>query len=422
MELHTPVLAEAENAETIQFFDSGGRPVPDQFFTRKFASGAPFHRIEQYRGSAKLAQVNHYCIRGSGPFRRKQARGNGYVRADGSDPDRNIQLQHQQDSFYQRMNANDVVDRAVLRHAFRTYRSTEAISEVVAGSIGEQTAQTSPPVSLYWYDKTPNFGDLLGPLLVGAVTGRDVVASKSDDDKQIASIGSVVSMVRPGGAIIWGSGLIRPPDKSLTRQIRKRLPLDVRAVRGKLTAEVLRDQFGVRVPNIFGDPALLFPRFFPFADQRQDGTIVVCPHYSHLGFFPGNAAIEGIKLKVLDVTTDALSVVKKIAGASYCISSSLHGVVIAQAYGVPWVWLRLEDIVLTGDRFKFEDFFSILDRDQVAEVSVASSAVTKDALLDWCKLAWLPDCAPVCDALLENFPYDAVPHRAIPGNEAWLEG
>jgi Tfp pilus assembly protein PilV len=99
-------------------------------------------------------------------------------------------------------------------------------------------------------------------------------------------------------------------------------------------------------------------------------------------------------------------VVDAIANADRCVSTSLHGVIIAQAYEVPWVWLRLEDNQLHGDTFKFEDFFTVVDRSQVAELSVAASAVAEIDYLQVSRAARLPTLTGNLQALHDAFPTD----------------
>jgi hypothetical protein len=58
---------------------------------------------------------------------------------------------------------------------------------------------------------------------------------------------------------------------------------------------------------------------------------------------------------------DVEVVVRHIRDASLVISSSLHGIIVAQAYGRPWVWWRDNRGLLHGGDFKFEDFFSSIE-------------------------------------------------------------
>lgn len=151
-----------------------------------------------------------------------------------------------------------------------------------------------------------------------------------------------------------GSGLIKAltPDEIETRA--KLTGVKIHAVRGRLTKAELINTLGWDVPDVFGDPGLLLPDFVK-PDDSLHGDVVCVPHYVHR-----SAVLSGNpKIRVSDVRLQVSHVAKEIAGASVVISSSLHGLIVAQAYGVPWVWLDVEDQQLTGGDFKFNDFFHV---------------------------------------------------------------
>jgi hypothetical protein len=54
--------------------------------------------------------------------------------------------------------------------------------------------------------------------------------------------------------------------------------------------------------------------------------------------------------------------VDRITSCSVVISSSLHGIVVAEAYGVPAVWVQPSNRIV-GGRFKFDDYFEGTGRD-----------------------------------------------------------
>jgi hypothetical protein len=182
----------------------------------------------------------------------------------------------------------------------------------------------------------------------------------------------------------------------------KLAPESILAVRGKLTRSELKSRLGWKVPPVFGDPAILLPRFFaPHAADSSSGKVAVVPHWNHKHLFQRPSDDQ---IKIVDVEQGMEAVVSDIANASHCISTSLHGVIVAQAYGVPWVWLRIGDNPLVGDRFKFEDFFSMFDRDAVSEHDVQEADVQQ---LDFNQLALkatLPRARSNFDDLLDAFP------------------
>lgn len=142
------------------------------------------------------------------------------------------------------------------------------------------TPKEAPPaIATTWWVKRANFGDLIGPVLVRALTGRPVVHSKYAATREPAlfTAGSVLTFPGVPGSRVWGSGLIRP----LTKQERLRMsdwrPPTLSAVRGRLTGEQLRTHLGWEVPEVFGDPALLAPAISRLPPGCLLGARSSCP-------------------------------------------------------------------------------------------------------------------------------------------------
>lgn len=53
-----------------------------------------------------------------------------------------------------------------------------------------------------------------------------------------------------------------------------------------------------------------------------------------------------------------LQIIDEISTCDIIVSSSLHGLVLAVAYGKPCIWVQFSDRI-TGGSFKFRDFFSV---------------------------------------------------------------
>ena len=174
-------------------------------------------------------------------------------------------------------------------------------------------------------------------------------------------------------------------------------PRRVLAVRGPLSREIcLRN--GVDCPAIYGDPALLMPEVYrPAARIRH--ALGIIPHYvdQDTAFL---ARCREAGLKVIDVAAEIESFVDQVAGLAGILSSSLHGLICADAYGVPSRWIRISDRVL-GDGFKFRDYY--------ASQGVTAEAIDVDAATDLRRLGALPrltacavDRAALRRALLED--------------------
>jgi pyruvyltransferase len=208
------------------------------------------------------------------------------------------------------------------------------------------------PVVAIWWTGRPNFGDLLTASLIDRMTGcepfhaRDVRGWHSG--AVVSAIGSILQAVRGSEIVVWGSGFLR--ESSAFAQI----PAEIRAVRGPLTrAQVLKQ--GVACPEVYGDPALLYPRFFR-PHVRKRFRLGLVPHYWDKPD-PNVARLRANEDTLLiDVQRDPDSVIRDMLACEAIASSSLHGVILALAYGIPAAWVEFSDKV-EGKGFKFRDFF-----------------------------------------------------------------
>lgn len=61
--------------------------------------------------------------------------------------------------------------------------------------------------------------------------------------------------------------------------------------------------------------------------------------------------------KIIDLTTnDVEGIITEICSCKKILSTSLHGIIVAQAYNIPALWIKKNDIGTDG--FKFYDYFS----------------------------------------------------------------
>lgn len=267
----------------------------------------------------------------------------------------------------------------------------------------EEAADYSPEqaVHMHWFAPKLNFGDWIGPQLVNNYTGRQPVQSDRNvaGSRLLFAVGSILTLVNRNNVDIWGSGLMRPltPTES---EIKSRLQgIKVHAVRGKLTQRELLRSTPWHVPDVFGDPGLLVPDMVD-APSFAHNNVAVVPHYVHLPHVDRSRSSG----RIVDVRSDVKSVSEQIAGASAVVSSSLHGLIVAQAFEVPWVWLDVSDHKLGGGDFKFDDFFSCLDSAAVRKISVTKEELKNLDPAELGRQAWLPELRIDVDALRDSMP------------------
>ncbi|MCX6046615.1 MAG: polysaccharide pyruvyl transferase family protein [Chloroflexi bacterium] len=222
--------------------------------------------------------------------------------------------------------------------------------------------------SYYWREDqlVGNLGDALAPLLLKAM-GYDLVSQVEarstilNPGRCLFVIGSLLTefvLARSRGPVdIWGCGWrgARLPPAMVAS-------MRVYAVRGPHTVAGL----GLPANTPLGDPALLLPRLAPRPIPVHGRTIVI-PHFHRAKLMPIarrcrltgcdelvstlvlqaqgmrhpgwlkqllslSKAWAGLGLRV----STPWATIERIAGADFVLTGSLHGAILAQAYGVPW--------------------------------------------------------------------------------------
>lgn len=202
-----------------------------------------------------------------------------------------------------------------------------------------------------WWMKTPypgNFGDILSPWMVEWVSG--MVPKFGARGTSLLAIGSIIKFATDK-SMVWGSGTPRRGDELAAGA--KYL-----AVRGPITREEVLASGGY-APQIYGDAALLLPDYVQGNTGPKTHKLGVIRHVSQ------NQSPVQLDDNVMDIRLDGVgesyirSVIDQITSCDSIISTSLHGVIVAQAYGVPVQWAILEDAhtPIAGDGTKFEDYF-----------------------------------------------------------------
>ncbi|WP_428265318.1 polysaccharide pyruvyl transferase family protein [Haliangium sp.] len=191
----------------------------------------------------------------------------------------------------------------------------------------------------------PNFGDALTPWLIERITGRPPRFLPPGDARPKHFVtGSVIALAGSGDTV-WGAGILSRDDTVSP-------DICIRAVRGPLTRRRAR-ACGADCPEVYGDPALLLPRFYRPPPGPRRGVGVV-PHFSDM---PRLAAAwpRSDELRLIDIQAPITDVIDAIAECELVASSSLHGIIAGHAYGVPAVWLKFGDLP-SGDDSKFHDY------------------------------------------------------------------
>jgi succinoglycan biosynthesis protein ExoV len=181
---------------------------------------------------------------------------------------------------------------------------------------------------VYYKGTVPNFGDDLNALVWPAMAPGLFTGSGD----AFLGIGTIIGMAVPGdGPIhVFTSGAGYDPLIGWRGR-------DVRywAVRGPLSAEVT----GAGADAALTDGAILAPLVpgLPEAAAAQRKGTVVIPHRDSMAGEGWDEACAAAGLELLDPRGTPGQVIGRIAGAERVLTESLHGAILADAYGVPWL-------------------------------------------------------------------------------------
>ena len=210
----------------------------------------------------------------------------------------------------------------------------------------------------YWTQinkKKQNFGDLLSKYIVENISLSKVQLIDPSSKKykllfkHYFAIGSILCRANKN-SIVWGSGIIKKDE-----DIKKAKFL---AVRGPKTRKRLIE-LGYNVPKVYGDPGILTSIFYhkeADKDSYKKYEFGIIPHY--VDFDKINNKLKDIpEILVINLmTSNVEDVLDKILSCRKIISTSLHGVIVAQSFEIPAIWLKYGDS-LAGDDIKFYDYY-----------------------------------------------------------------
>jgi pyruvyltransferase len=221
----------------------------------------------------------------------------------------------------------------------------------------------------YWYfgEGGLNYGDALNPLLVRRLTGV-ILQWTAPPQARLFAIGSNIELIPEGyTGTIFGTGIMRADTRRDLSGAR------VLAVRGNLTAAVC---------NLDGaflaDPALLAPLLL--ADRPE-------PDIDH-GFIRHYGDHRKVQGYAIDVLGGPEHVTREVARCRRITSSSLHGLVLADALGIKNRWSPHR----ATPQVKFSDYASaygeaikpyvwrLADQEQVAQKQAALRELLDEAV------------------------------------------
>lgn len=243
-------------------------------------------------------------------------------------------------------------------------------------------------VNLNYWMESDNLGDTLTPIIVNYILGlRGIDPNKKiSKTRHLFAVGSVITQGMQD-CTIWGSGIL---NAHLGYRLEGR-KLDIRSVRGPFTRTYLCD-YGFKCPAVYGDPAIFMPLIYtPSEKIKKIYRYGIIMHMDQI------ISVENLSDSlIIDIrTSNYKEFINKIMSCRKIISSSLHGIILAESYGIPAILLKP-----TKDFLKYDDWYYSTMRYKYPVVdTIEEGKITSPASLP-------TNLEELRSGLMQTFPYD----------------
>jgi len=252
-----------------------------------------------------------------------------------------------------------------------------------------------------------NLGDDLNIDFLEPLFGKSIIKAEYGllpISKTYSFIGSILEYVckQSEKVIVWGSGFKYEHNDLKESDINKNEYL---AVRGPLTRDIILKAGGI-CPKVYGDPGILISKYVKIEIEKRYKFGLV-PHKLELKskIISELKKIEGVH--IIDVTQDKSwkDTLIEINECEIILSSSLHGLIIADSYQIPNLWVRFTDYT-DGGGFKYADYYGGICRspkclDLTKEFDVE---LISNELAGWMPPVVNPDFEKSCPFTIQQEP------------------
>ncbi len=252
-------------------------------------------------------------------------------------------------------------------------------------------------VNLYWWRSLNfiNFGDELNPHIISYLTNKKI-KKVTEADTDLIGIGSILNRFpkRQKPYEVWGTGTLCPSE------IKGKDHFKVSLLRGPLTKSLFDKD--LHVP--FGDPGILASIVWSENPQKiYDWGLIV--HYSQ--------AYKPWVKKLIDKTPNSILInvknsnlaelMSQISSCKNIASTSLHGLIIADSYCIPNIWIW-DDNIHMGGQWKFFDYFSGIDRYYIDNVNPLKINSLSEIKLENANFKYFSQIENVQSRVIKSFP------------------
>lgn len=225
---------------------------------------------------------------------------------------------------------------------------------------------------IYYWNDEKNFGDLLNAVILPKLLDRTLKWSPVENASFLC-IGSLLGVIIKRQSIfnlvkrlfvpyhVIGIGSI----DGVHDMAREFIPrTNWISVRGNLTKRILSEKFNQDMTNCkVGDLGLLTCDYYKNLNAEKQFDFGIILHHSERNYI-SSLEKKYIKKSVLfiDVADDVETVITEMLSCKCILSSSLHGLIVADSFNIPNRWISLsESSLLEKQNFKYLDYYSSMD-------------------------------------------------------------
>lgn len=219
------------------------------------------------------------------------------------------------------------------------------LSKVLPGVILNKT------IFVNYFNSVSNVGDQINIDIMQHYSCKNISNTPGNSlFKHYLVVGSVLHNMNKN-SVVMGSGLIHP---SYSNQIRGLG--NIKILRGLNSLKIINDKFSLDLKIPLGDPAILFPKIHNpvFSKKYKFGLVL---HYVDINH-PIKSIAKEMGANIISVSLSPKDFVNEMLKCENIISSSMHGLILADAYNIPNKRLILSSDITGGD-YKYSDYYSV---------------------------------------------------------------
>lgn len=204
---------------------------------------------------------------------------------------------------------------------------------------------------------------------------------------------------------VWGSGVhcIPKPDSKLSEDIIKNKCI-ISLLRGPMT----KDYYDIKDDILLGDPGYLASYFFKFPPTKKK-NVLINHHYDNV-----LKPINGIDIHLPSKMTAEkngsfdsafLYMLNSICNANIVLTSSMHVVIVAYSYGVPFAFVGKRETDITTE---WKQYDTLLNMGITKKITLCNSVEEGFAWWDSVKDKVKPITVEYQEKIIKAFPFEKV--------------